>query len=359
MNHKSNPKDNFTTIPNAYLHDPGLGVKEKGVLTLLLSMPENWNINFKWLASVNKDGVYSVRSTVSNLETAGYIHKEAKKNGCKFAGIEYHYFDRPISSDEFALLMVADQKQEDIRANVTPPEEYPNRQEDLPFQMAQDDKNNNVQKMHILNENVEVITQPSSSAGEEEISPIWDESTVTSIAASDVKTRMRKTAMRETAPIINTDITNTEGTTATAPARKVDPILQAEPPKQQPQSYPATSDINFLLDLIPERFSNPMTDALINRSLSSHTAHQIADAIVYASDHVKGGKMQFKAYLDKCLRGGFADGYQAAREVPDTSVMPFGAMSAGRYPNGSITGNSRTDSNLQAAAMFLQKMGVQ
>ena len=338
MNHKSNPKDNFTTIPNAYLHDPDLGAKEKGVLTLLLSMPENWNINFKWLASVNKDGLYSVRATVARLEEAGYIHKEVTMDGTKFAGIEYHYFDRPLTPDEFQTILAADQ--DEIRASATPPEAYPNHQEELPLEFAQDEPAPNLEsKGGDVSPPPSVNVQPHA------------------IGVDDVKTRMRKTAMRETAPIINTDITNTEGTTATAPARKVDPILQAEAPKQQPQSYPATSDINFLLDLIPERFSNPMTDALINRSLSSHTAHQIADAIVYASDHVKGGKMQFKAYLDKCLRGGFADGYQAAREVPDTSVMPFGAIGAGRYPNGTVTGSTRMDSNLAACLEFAMDEG--
>ncbi len=346
MNHKSSPKKNFTTIPNEYLLNPSLGAKEKGVLTILLSKPKDWNINFKWLASVNKDGLYSVRATVARLEEAGYIHKEVKTNGTKFAGIEYHYFDRPVSPDEFQTLLAADQDHDAIRADVTPPEAYPNRQDELPLKFTQDEPSPNLES-----KGVDVSPPPST------------ESKGCDIGLSDGKTRIRKTEIRETAPIINNEGINTEGVTATAtPGATPEPMPEAEAsPQQQPQSYPATSDINFLLDLIPERFSNPMTDALIKRSLSSHTANEIADAVIYSVDNVKGGKMQFKAYLDKCLRGGFAEGYQAAREVPESTTVlsSFGAMGAGRYPNGSFTGNSRTDSNLQAAAMFLQKMGVQ
>ncbi len=345
MNHKSTPKNNFTIIPNAYLYDPAIGPKEKGILTILLSKPRDWSINFKWLASVNDVGIFAIRTAVSKLETKHYIHKEVKQTGTKFAGIEYHYFDRPVTPDEFETLMTADQVHDEIRADVTPPEAYPNHQEELPLEITQDEPPQNLE-----------------SKGGDVSPPPSTESKDCDIGLSDGKTRMRKTEMRETAPIINTDSKQIlREQTATAPAREVDPIPQAEAPKQPPQSYPATSDINFLLDLIPERFSNPMTDALIQRSLVSHTSHQIADAIVYASDHVKGGKMQFKAYLDKCLRGGFADGYQEIREVPETTpvLSSFGAMGAGRFANGSMTGNSRTDSNLQAAAMFLQKMGVQ
>ena len=330
---RSEIKSNFTCIPNEIFTDDRLSRKAKCLLLELLSKPENWNINYRHLINSGKEGEHAIRAGINELINAGYIHKEIPRQKGKISKTEHYIYDRPMTADEHREFVGIDVG--DIRPTVTPPNEYPNCQEDL-FQT--DDEFN-------------VSTAP---ARKKKCSP--------NLESTDIpmgENHIGKITMGETAPIINTDITNTEGTTATAPARKVDPILQAEPPKQQPQSYPATSDINFLLDLIPERFSNPMTDALINRSLSSHTAHQIADAIVYASDHVKGGKMQFKAYLDKCLRGGFADGYQAAREVPDTSVMPFGAMSAGRYPNGSITGNSRTDSNLQAAAMFLQKMGVQ
>ena len=354
---RSEIKSNFTCIPNAIFTDDRLTRKAKCLLLELLSKPENWNINYKYLVNSGKEGEHAIRAGINELIEAGYIHKEIPRQKGKISKTEHYIYDRPMTTDEHRQVVGTDHG--DVQQPVTPPEEYLNHQGDL-FQADEPTTFSPPAGKEHASQNLEIVEHCSNLSNPSQ--GVFPNVGTPSQDIPTGKNHMVKVHVGKTAPIINTDNKQIlRGTTATAPAREVDPIPQAEAPKQPPQSYPATSDVNFLLDLIPERFSNPMTDALIKRSLSSHTANEIADAVIYSVDNVKGGKMQFKAYLDKCLRGGFAEGYQAAREVPESTTVlsSFGAMGAGRYPNGSFTGNSRTDSNLQAAAMFLQKMGVQ
>ena len=133
--------------------------------------------------------------------------------------------------------------------------------------------------------------------------------------------------------------------------------------EEVPSSYPATEDINSLLDLIPEQHSQPMVKALVNKAVKEYTALEVEEAIVYSTVNVKGGWMQYKAYLDKTLKNKWAAGYLDT--ISTTALAVFssggfaGAMSAGRFPNGTVTGSPRMDSNYQAAAQFMAEMGVE
>jgi len=57
-------------------------------------------------------------------------------------------------------------------------------------------------------------------------------------------------------------------------------------------SYPATEDINSLLNLIPEQHSQPMMISLVNKSAKEYSALEMEEAITYATANVKGGAMQ-------------------------------------------------------------------
>lgn len=63
----------FSHIPNATLQDPRLSWKSTGLLSFLLSMPDDWEISLEDLRTRKMDGRDSTRSAISELETAGYM----------------------------------------------------------------------------------------------------------------------------------------------------------------------------------------------------------------------------------------------------------------------------------------------
>ena len=63
----------YTVMSNYHLKDKGLTLKSKGLLSMILSLPEEWNYTTRGLASICKEGVDAIGSALKELETAGYI----------------------------------------------------------------------------------------------------------------------------------------------------------------------------------------------------------------------------------------------------------------------------------------------
>ena len=74
---------NYTIMSNHHLRNKALSLKAKGLLSLMLSLPEDWDYTTRGLASICKEGVDSVCATVRELEAAGYIIRRRirDKNG--------------------------------------------------------------------------------------------------------------------------------------------------------------------------------------------------------------------------------------------------------------------------------------
>ncbi len=91
---------NFVILDKQFLQDPSLSCRAKGLLSYLLSKPDDWEIHLSELSEHFSDGKDSIRSGIDELERAGYIKKERvrSKNG-KFAGVRYYVFETPELSD--------------------------------------------------------------------------------------------------------------------------------------------------------------------------------------------------------------------------------------------------------------------
>lgn len=73
-------KDNYSVMSNTGLNEKALSFKATGLLAYLLSKPDNWSISERHLASVKTDGRDSVQSALKELEDAGYVLREKKRN---------------------------------------------------------------------------------------------------------------------------------------------------------------------------------------------------------------------------------------------------------------------------------------
>ena len=86
----------FTIMSNHHLRNESLSLKAKGLLSLMLSLPENWDYTTKGLAAICKDGVDSICAGVQELERHGYVVRDRVRNAHgQLGAIEYTILERP------------------------------------------------------------------------------------------------------------------------------------------------------------------------------------------------------------------------------------------------------------------------
>lgn len=90
---------NYTVMSNYHLRDKRLSLKSKGLLSQMLSLPEDWDYTLSGLARINAEGKDAIRAAVVELEQAGYIQRRQRidKAG-KFSGNEYIIRECPVST---------------------------------------------------------------------------------------------------------------------------------------------------------------------------------------------------------------------------------------------------------------------
>ena len=80
-----------------------MSLKAKGLLSLMLSLPDDWNYSVSGLVTLSKDGKDSVMSALAELEAFGYLTRERVVNSKgQFAGIEYNIFEEPQRENPIA-----------------------------------------------------------------------------------------------------------------------------------------------------------------------------------------------------------------------------------------------------------------
>ena len=87
---------NFTVMSNTHFKEKKMSLKAKGLLSLMLSLPDDWNYSVSGLVTLSKDGKDSVMSALAELETFGYLERTRTVNERgQFSGIEYNIFEQP------------------------------------------------------------------------------------------------------------------------------------------------------------------------------------------------------------------------------------------------------------------------
>ena len=87
---------NFTVLSNHHLKNKELSLRSKGLLSVILSLPDNWDFTIKGLAAISKEGVDAIRSSIMELERAGYVkRRHLKSRSGKFSKTEYTFYEVP------------------------------------------------------------------------------------------------------------------------------------------------------------------------------------------------------------------------------------------------------------------------
>ena len=89
----------FTIMSNHHLRNVALSLKAKGLLSLMLSLPENWDYTTKGLARICKDGVDSIGAAIKELEKHGYLTRQRIRDSHgRLGDIEYTIHEQPIAT---------------------------------------------------------------------------------------------------------------------------------------------------------------------------------------------------------------------------------------------------------------------
>lgn len=90
----------FSVIYNHHFKNKNLTLKAKGLLSLMLSLPDDWNYNMQGLATLSRDGIDSVRSAIKELEHHGYVERHRLRNEYGFYGdTEYIIREVPLGEE--------------------------------------------------------------------------------------------------------------------------------------------------------------------------------------------------------------------------------------------------------------------
>ena len=91
----------YTVMSNHHLRDQSLSLKAKGLLSMMLSLPEEWNYTTRGLASICKEGTDSIGSALKELERTGYIVRNRLRDSKgKILDVEYVIYKIPHPAAE-------------------------------------------------------------------------------------------------------------------------------------------------------------------------------------------------------------------------------------------------------------------
>ena len=88
----------YTVMSNHHLRDKALSLKAKGLLSQMLSLPEEWDYTLQGLAYINQEQIDAIRQAVHELERTGYIARTRERDSRgQLRGAEYTIYEQPQS----------------------------------------------------------------------------------------------------------------------------------------------------------------------------------------------------------------------------------------------------------------------
>lgn len=93
----------YTVMSNFHLKDTDLSLKAKGLLSMFLSFPDDWNYSTRGLAAICKEGVEAIGNTIKELEKAGYIiRRQLRGANGRITDTEYIIYEQPQEPEQTA-----------------------------------------------------------------------------------------------------------------------------------------------------------------------------------------------------------------------------------------------------------------
>ena len=268
--------NNFSVISNHHLRNTNLSLKAKGLLTYLLSLPDNWNANVKHLVKTCTDGKTAIYSAIKELKEARYIEQMTiRDDKAKIIRYEYVVHENPV---------------ETLRTPV-------NREEKL--------HSENLKTAFLKTEKLNSIIKTNNS----------------------LKTDFNK---NDDTPEPDPPPEQKPVRSSSSPLLKENKKTLSTPYPNKQESIPAfvEHDLLNLMKAIPQdKQSKNIEQRLHNALLEGVSAESLYDCIAYTLKH---SKTDFYSYLDKCINKQYApEGYSkennksASQEVEMESMRKY------------------------------------
>lgn len=90
---------NYTTMSNYHLRDKRLSLRAMGLMSKMLSLPDDWDYTVVGLASICKEGRDAVRKALQELEAAGYLIREQGRSKGNFSANNYTLYEQPGAAE--------------------------------------------------------------------------------------------------------------------------------------------------------------------------------------------------------------------------------------------------------------------
>ncbi len=146
----------YTVMSNHHLRNRNLSLKAKGLLSQMLSLPEDWDYTLQGLARINRESIDAIRQAIRELEQAGYIQRSRERDEKgRLRGADYVIFELP----------------QPVPASVSPTLENPTLEN--PTQENPTTVINNYAPYNTANVSQDFISQAESLNGLEDIGNIY------------------------------------------------------------------------------------------------------------------------------------------------------------------------------------------
>ena len=123
---------NFTVMSNVHLRDMDLSLKAKGLLSVMLSLPDNWNYSIAGLCSICKENETAIKSTIKELKEKRYVIVD-KKNPNETESKKYEYVYNIFEEPQEENQAIENQGIENLPLDNLPIENHPlNKRTDIP-----------------------------------------------------------------------------------------------------------------------------------------------------------------------------------------------------------------------------------
>lgn len=118
-----NRNKNYTHMANYHFREREMSLKAKGLLSLMLSLPEDWDYSANGLAALSKDGKDSIKKTLVELEKFGYLKRtRATDANGRFAGYDYDIFEKPQTAKPTTGIPSTESPSAEIPSTGNPPQ---------------------------------------------------------------------------------------------------------------------------------------------------------------------------------------------------------------------------------------------
>ena len=248
---------NYSVISNVHLQDNSLSWKAKGILSYLLSKPDNWQIYIAQLKNESTDGRDSTASGIRELINAGYITREYSRNAAgQMTGRDYVVYETALECKTL---------EKPVNGTDKPKTENP--------------------------------TLGNSST----VKPLL------------LNTDINNNGLKE-----NNDDEQTGAGADPGPGQEPGKDVSSSSPLSESELSVALAG---LMALVPEQFQNHSIQKRIEKALGSYSVGYIRSAIFYTNDYSTENKWQkYRSYLGKTIDMGYAYGYKINGSADDPAI---------------------------------------